>query len=335
MADERRKTEWKESFRTNRILILGILGTVLAAAGIGCFGVWSYNQYRRELIDTEQKQLLTMAETVGTSLVSFVEQELEGIDLYFSLLEAGGEKGSPIQAADQAADAFLNRKDGLYTAMACYDGEGNLLLQHGSMDFGYRWLSGEREAVICGKRLYKDHYEMYVSRRFEWNEEPYTAVYAMDLDKIYTRIVEPVKIGQGGYSVVKDRELSIIMHHAPGQIGMDAVYDRSRRYPQLDLTDLFEWIHMQEVEQEGVAVIQSYLWDDEALTPERRIVAYTTIELPGETWIVNSTLPFKELNGPLNRMLLRILGMSGLFILLAGGFVFVKTRILMRSEGQK
>ena len=335
MADNREKQNWKEAFYRNRILILGILGTFLATAVIGSFGVWSYNQYRRELIETEQEQLLTMAETVGTSLVNFVEQELDNIDLYFSLLETGGGESGPENAAKQAAEAFLNRKDGLYTAMACYHEDGSLMFQQGSMDFGHQWLGGEKGASICGKRLCGDHYEMYVSRSFGWDGEEYTAVYAMDLDQIYTRIVEPVKIGQGGYSVVKDRELSIIMHHAPSQIGMDAVYDRSRKYPQLDLTDLFEWIHMQEIQPEGVAVIRSYVWDDENLAPEQRIVAYTTVRLPGETWIVNSTLPFKELNGPLNRMLLRLLGMSGLFILLAGGFVFVMTRSLMRSESQK
>lgn len=335
MADNREKQNWKEAFYRNRILILGILGTLLATAVIGSIGVWSYNQYRRELIETEQEQLLTMAKTVGTSLVNFVEQELDNIDLYFSLLETGGGEGGPKNAAKQAAEAFLNRKDGLYTAMACYHKDGRLMFQQGSMDFGHQWLGGEKGASICGKRLCGDHYEMYVSRSFGWDGEEYTAVYAMDLDQIYTRIVEPVKIGQGGYSVVKDSELSIIMHHASSQIGMDAVYDRSRKYPQLDLTDLFEWIHMQEIQPEGVAVIRSYVWDDENLAPEQRIVAYTTVRLPGETWIVNSTLPFKELNGPLNRMLLRLLGMSGLFILLAGGFVFVMTRSLMRSESQK
>lgn len=41
----------------------------------------------RELVEMEQQQLLTMAETVGQSLVSYVSQELESMDLYFSALE--------------------------------------------------------------------------------------------------------------------------------------------------------------------------------------------------------------------------------------------------------
>ena len=335
MEKNRTKINWKEAFRENHILRMVILGTVLVSAVINCFGIWSYNQYRRELIETEQKQLLTMAETVGSSLVNFVGQELDNIDLYFSLLESGNADNAPLLIAERAAAAFLTRGDELYTAMTCYKESGQPIFQRGSMDFEYSWVTKDKTASICGKRFCGDHYEMYISRKFSCSGERYTAVYAVNLDKIYSRIVEPVKIGQGGYSIVKDSELSIIMHHAPGQIGMDAVYDRREKYPQLDLTDLFEWIHMQKMQPEGAAVIQSYVWDDENLAPEKRIVAYTTIRLPGETWIVNSTLPFQELNGPLSRMLLRLIGMSGLFILLAGGFVFVMTRSLMRLEGQK
>ncbi|MGP1588700.1 MAG: hypothetical protein ACTTHL_02220 [Oribacterium sp.] len=49
----------------------------------------------------------------------------------------------------------------------------------------------------------------------------------VNLNYLYETIVSPVKIGRSGYSVVKDKELAVIMHHARSQIGMDAVYDRA------------------------------------------------------------------------------------------------------------
>lgn len=324
----------RELIRGNRGMMFGIAICLAVSAIIIYSGVWSYRQYRQELIETEQEQLLTMAETVGTSLVNFVEQEIEKLDLYFSALELQVQTAG-IDRIEQAAEQFYDSGRGLYDAVACYDSMGRLIFQKGSMDYGFRGVADTKEAAICGKRLTGDHYEMFLSRKFLWGEELYTVLYAMNLDRIYERIVEPVKIGKGGYSVVKDRDLSIIMHHAPGQIGMDAVYDRSIRYPQLDLTDLTRWIELQQKQPEGVAVINSYMWDDPELSPEKRIVAYTSISLPGEHWIVNSTLPFKELNGPLNRMLLRLMGISGMFFGVAVVFVAIMTRTLVRSEGQK
>lgn len=323
-----------ESIRSNRGMAFGILGSVLASAIILYCGAWSYSQYRRELIKTEQEQLLAMARTVGTSLVNFVEQELDNLELYFTSLELQGQDREA-GGIRQAAEVFFESGDGLYDAVACYGPDGGLVFQLGPMDYGYRWAAGGKRAAICGKRLVGDHYEMFISKKFVWGGELYTVIYAMDLNEIYVRIVEPVKIGEGGYSIVKDKDLSIIMHHAPGQIGMDAVYDRGKRYPQLDLTDLSRWIQAQQVEPEGVDVINSYLWDDPGLAEEKRIVAYTSIRLPGETWIVNSTLPFRELDGPLNRMFLRLMGISGVYLAAVAIFVFVMTRSFVRTEGQK
>lgn len=123
--------------------------------------------------------------------------------------------------------------------------------------------------------------------------------------------------------------------HAPSQIGIDAAYDRNVRYPQLNLQDLFEWVTMQQNQPEGSRIIHSYVWDDPKLAPEKRIVAYTTIHVSGEEWIVNSTLPYEELNEPLSRMVRRLCGMSALFLLLLTAFVYFMTRILMQAGAQK
>lgn len=324
-----------EKHKMNQIRLLGIAGMTAASALTLYLSFISYTDYRQELIETEQTQLLTMAETVGKSLVNYVDQELDSMELYFSSLELSqGQK----QAADAvfAAELFLDHNDDLYDAMACYTADGQLLFQRGFMQFDPQMLSSEKQAAICGKQYCPDGwYQMYISRRFLLNGQSYTAVYAMNLNTIYTQIVAPVQIGKGGYSIVKDSDLTIIMHHASDQIGMDAIDDRNQRYPELDLSDLVRWIHRQQTEQEGYDVISSYVWDDPELHSEKRIVAYTTIHLPGEDWIVNSTLPFQELDAPLNRMFLRLGGMSGLFLLLVALSTFVITRSLMKAENQK
>lgn len=317
--------------------MLSGLGFLFSAAVIFYFICCAYGNYRQELIQTEQKQLLTMAETVGQSLVNFVEQELNTIDLYFSALETDisvpDDHGKVIE---QAASAFLEQKSTLYDAVACYDCDGHLLFQEGSMDFGYQWAGQTKQASICGKRLSMNGwYEMFLSKKVTFQDSSYTFIYAMNLNELYSKIVAPVKIGKGGYSIVKDSNLSIIMHHASNQIGMDAIYDRTVLYPQLDLSDLAGWIELQRTQPSGYSVIQSYVWDDPELASEKRIVAYTTIHLPGETWIVNSTLPFQELNGPLMQMIERLAGMGTLFLSILVIFSIIMTRSMMRAENQK
>ncbi len=315
------------------IFIFSILG-VLCAGIIFYFSLFFYRNYRQELVAVEQNQLLVMARTVGQSLVNYLNQELEVMDLYFS--EPGLGNSADDQDIRKAAAAFMDKKDGLYDGMACYDSRGSRIFEAGILDFDYREAPDSQEAVICGKKLSpKGWYQMFISRKFEWNKEPCTVVCAMNLNRIYQQIVAPVQIGKGGYSIVKDRDLVILMHHASSQIGIDAAYDRNVRYPQLDLQDLFEWVTMQQNQKEGCSIIHSYVWDDPELPPERRIVAYTTIHVSGEDWIVNSTLPYEELNEPLSRMIRRLLGMSALFLFFLVVFVYFMTRLLMREEAQK
>lgn len=319
--------------RHNRIYLPGILICMSALVLMIYFSILSYTSYRQELIATEQNQLLTMAQTVGKSLVNYLEEELDTIDLCFSSLD------SDIHAEDSkslrdTADAFLDRKGALYDAAVCYDPDGSPVYRRGDLDL-HPSLPAEHAVIISKKLSDEGWYQLYIARTFSWNNAPHTIVFAMNLNEIYQKIVAPVKIGSGGYSIVKDSRLQIIMHHAASQIGIDAVYDRSIRYPQLDLTDLFDWIRMQQTQPEGCSMINSYVWDDPELTPQKRLVAYTTITLPGERWIVNSTLPFEELDRPLSLMLLRLAGMCSLFFLILVAQVYLMTKSMIRSEGQK
>ncbi len=309
----------------------------LSASFIITVSLSFYRSYQRELIETEQQQLLTMAQTVGKSLVNYIQQELETLDLYFGSIQSH----APEETYEDlyiASSSFLRQKGDIYEAMACYTLDGVLLFQEGDWDFHCPDTpsSPDRHAMICGKQLTKKGwYQLFLSRDFLWQNSLCRIVYAMNLNELYEQIVAPVQIGQGGYSIVKDSNLDIIMHHAQDQIGIDAVYDRSRLYPQLDLTDLFSWISLQQTQPEGLSVIDSYVWDNPQLPPQRRIVAYTTILLPGEEWIVNSTLPLQELDRPLTHMMQRLIIMSAFFLLLLVVFVYLMTRSLDRAETQR
>lgn len=312
-------------FAVASILVLYICGSV-------------YRNYRKEMIEKEQEQLLTIARTVGKSLVNYVEEELSSLNLYYYALSEWHSDTQDREAElTEMVLGFLEKKPELYEAVRCYDAEGNLLVEAGEMEYSFSQLPACKEAVICGKHFCEGGwYQMYVAKEFTLNRDSFYAVYAMNLSEIHSQIVAPVVIGQGGYSVVKDSTLSIIMHHAPSMIGMDAIYDRSVQFPQLDLTELFDWLNRQLMEPEGKGIIASYMWDSPELTPEERIVAYTTIKLPGEeSWIVNSTLPYEEIVGPIANMQIRLTFMACFVLLAISFFVYLVTKNMIKAEAQR
>ncbi|MEI3166425.1 MAG: hypothetical protein V8S37_11840 [Lachnospiraceae bacterium] len=96
--------------------------------------------------------------------------------------------------------------------------------------------NGNQTARITGKEI-SDRtgwYELYIEKEVSSMSGIYTLTFAMDLKALYEKIVAPVKIGEAGYSTVKDQNMNIIMHHAKNQIGLEAVEGRIQKYPDLD-----------------------------------------------------------------------------------------------------
>lgn len=295
----------------------------------------SYRRYRSSLISSEQAELLTMARTVGTGLKSYLEQEIASVDTVFDLMEI--EEISSVDTLREAARHIVDSSDGLYRGAAAFQNQKMLfsLGQEIPADqLPLETLNGT--AGILGKRLSDSGwYEMFIGKRLASNTGDMVLVLSMDLNEVYRKMVAPVRIGQGGYSVVKDSDLAIIMHHAQNQIGMDALYDREDMYPDLDLTSLSEWLEMQRSESEGTGILDSYVWDDPDLPSVQRIAAYTTIDIYNERWIVNSTLPLEELADPLQQMIRIMAVITVLYLILIAFVVYFLTRALMREEAQR
>ena len=171
-------------------------------------------------------------------------------------------------------------------------------------------------------------YELYIRKEASSENGICILTFAMNLETIYQKIVAPVKIGRDGYSSVKDQNMYIIMHHAKDQIGLEAFDDRMKKYPELDLTSMNDWIKKQAQDASGTGVIDTYLWDDPGLARVQRVVAFQSIYIQGERWIVNSTIPVQELSRPLDSMMTMLTGAVLLYILL----LVVATVILLKNR---
>ena len=195
----------------------------------------------------------------------------------------------------------------------------------------------EHPARITGKQIspVTGWYELYIRKEIDTKEGLYNLCFAMNLEALYKNSVAKVKIGKNGYSVVKDQNLYIIMHHAKDQIGLDALFDRERLYPELDYSSMHAWLEKQANEDSGTGVIDTYDWADETHPRLQRVVAFRAIYIQGERWIVNSTLPVTELSAPLDDMMMTMIGIVFVYIMLLGIIMIYVLRTRFQALTQK
>lgn len=120
------------------VSLLIILSVVVVFAGSRL-----YSQYREQVIRTEESQLLTMAGIVGNNLNSYMEQQLEEIDLFYS------REGMPenVWAESGGINArtayFLKENAGIYNWITVTEPDGTK----------FRYEPGEKDVSgICGRR---------------------------------------------------------------------------------------------------------------------------------------------------------------------------------------
>ena len=298
-----KETKGKRQAAIGAVFLVVFLSLVMA---LSCAEF--YKRYKEQVIHTEESQLLTIAGIIGNNLDMFLNEQLEQIDLFYS--SENGLLGEKMQM-NRKISYFLDKNEKLYNwiRLICPDGR-QILYKAGTEPF-YEAAEAEHtpaghatNAQITGKKISEETgwYEMYIEKQVEANGAVYDLVLSMDLEQLYRQIVEPVKIGKGGYSIVKDQDTYIIMHHVKSQIGLEALEDRQKMYTQLDLDDLKQWLERQNKEDKGAGLIHTYIWDNPELKAVKRVAAFQAIYIQGERWIVNSTIPLTELSKPLDTM---------------------------------
>ena len=307
-----------------------------------------YQNYRDQVISMEESQLMTIAGIVGDNLDSYLEQKIHQIDLIYR--NAGmSEDRVRENGLIERTNFFLKENDGLYnwvtvtapdgTVTRYAPGQSTMVTKLGRGQAGLSeanagtehpaWISDKQISPLTG------WYEMHIRKEIDTEDGVYQLCFAMNLEALYKDSVAKVKIGKNGYSVVKDQNMYIIMHHAKDQIGLDAIYDRERLYPELDYSSMYAWLTRQEEEESGVGVIDSYDWADEEHPKVQRVAAFKAIYIQGKRWIVNSTIPLTELSVPLDDMMMTMSGIVFVYIMLLGIIMIYVLRTRFQAVTQK
>ena len=225
---------WKLKLMAVGVLIASLSLVVVLA------GFRFYSRYREQVIRTEESQLLTMAGIVGNNLDSIWNSSwMRSICFIHS---AGSPEEWAESNGDQAVDIiFLKKNADVYNWITVTEPDGTRFkyesgkeaVQESSAEKTMSVAPGNKDqkARITGKEICSDRtgwYELYIEKKVSSMSGICTLTFAMDLKALYEKIVAPVKIGEAGYSTVKDQNMNIIMHHAKNQIGLEAVEGASR-----------------------------------------------------------------------------------------------------------
>lgn len=318
---------------------------LLLSLAMAFAGSWFYRQYRKQVIQTEESQLLTMAGIIGNNLNTYLDEQLKQIDLFYAQ-EADSENKMPPEDIETRTAYFLKENGGLYNWITVTESDGTSLRYEPGKE---AVREQAEEAIRQGENQLPDQpsrifgkaisgqtgwYELYIRKEVPSENGICILTFAMNLETIYQKIIAPVKIGRDGYSSVKDQNMCIIMHHAKDQIGLEAFDDRMKKYPELDLSSINAWIKKQAQDTSGTGVIDTYVWDDPGLSRVQRVVAFQSIYIQGERWIVNSTIPVQELSRPLDSMMTMLTGAVLLYILLlvVATVILLKNRFLAETQ---
>ena len=293
-----------------RLLI--VIGGISIVTVILVINIAIFRNYERNITELQKHHVLTIAKAVADNLESQYEHILSSFRIYCEVAESVDELEAYYHHWDEISFIALLNEDGELLARygTAYDtflpGAFTLISEESAPPAG--WLS----PVQTGP----NHFVQFLYCPVVIDKMSCLAVASVETEAIYNQVVRPIKVGESGYSMVKDSLGIILMHSAPEQIGLDAVEGRLEYYADydLDLSDLKIWVEEQKAGDEGSRILNSYWWSDPDLRPSKKVVAFTKAHVGNDVWIVNSTLDYQEIAEPIRRAQEMVIFSSGIII---------------------
>lgn len=290
---------------TRQEKIIFLISTVAIALML-FLNITIFQKYQENLVALQESHLLTTARAVAGSLRNYYDESLEHFALYFERDVTSGQLQEYCRELPEVTGTYLITADGEVLHAASADLSGAKQFDEEALrgilkDYQSRSTVRARllPPVLTGER----QYTQFMVKEIETDlaDQAYV-VASIDTAAIYQKMVKPIKIGENGYSMVKEYDGTILMHKSAEQIGLDSVDGRRERYSEydLELDDLERWVQEQRENEEGSGILDSYWWEDgKDPVKTQKVVAYTRVPVGDEEWIVNCTLDYKEIQEPL------------------------------------
>ncbi|WP_432631184.1 ATP-binding protein [Brotaphodocola sp.] len=145
----------------------------------------------------------------------------------------------------------------------------------------------------------------------------------LNTERYFETMMEGLRVGKNGYVLLKDSKGVILLHPEREQWGIDAIQDREKLYPGLDLSSLQELINKQNRGEEGVDDYYSYWWMEPNQPRVRKICAYSPMYIGEDFLVLSAVMDYDEVYIPVAVGVVRLITIFVIFfgILIVMGIV--------------
>lgn len=288
-----------------RSFVIMLLGALVIAVVTGA-SYYNYKLIQDQVIQRDQKQLLTIARTVAESLESFFAyrgQELASIatnrTFQEELTQLDSENPPVFQSLD---DYFLIQKDQIemvayFTAegVPVYSVPSHMLNQVKLTAYGTNQISKGLGPVVGS--VYREGDGSFINiLQPVWSGEKQAGflMAKIDLDTVYKKLVQPVKVGEKGYASVKDSRGVLLMHPNREDIGRNVLDARKGEYPDFDWSELEALVALQLQKEAGVGIYHSLWFTDNDQKRVKKFNAFSPADIGQDFWTVNVSMDYVE-----------------------------------------
>ena len=336
--------------------ILAVLGLLVVVAAVGLLARKSCKDFEQSVVGHTQQHLLTIAKTAAQRSEEFIEEHLAVLQVF---------SRNPSIKKDVYSKLVHGKPDSEYCPVRSFYEEHKrdidaftVLDDKGIMLERYPFIADRPGMDHTDKPgvsyVIKEH-EPYVSKVFVNNlgktaisvstpvfhNEQFVGIVRcmIQLDTIYKRFVEPIRVGKKGYLQIVNDDGIITAHPNPKYIGKDIVAIRKAAFPNYDWSELENIIGKMTKGQEGVGTYYSVRLDADEPKFVKKLTAFTPIKLGHELWSIGVTTDYEEISGPIITHTRNISMTAGLLILVfsaAGLWIYKvqkeKTKLTTKAE---
>ncbi len=148
---------------------------------------------------------------------------------------------------------------------------------------------------------------------------------------IYEQFLAKVRLGERGYTSLKDKDGVVIMHIDENQIGVDTFNERYTAYPELDSPQSQELLYNQYHLDFGSDVVESYWWEEEVAETSLKLISYASNDISGFKFVTTVVVEVSEVIAPI-RSLTWLLVLIACVLVLVVGFMIYHFQVAKRKE---
>ncbi len=297
---------------------------------------YNYRAVQDNVIQIEQSQLLSLADTVADSLERFFVNQTHNLEIlaknrYFISNYIAQQKGLITEAAFQNIEDYYSIQADNIELIRLIDSKGDEIYTYPITDYGHGIDSDfkklyEQQKSIVGD-IYDEQGKLYINilQPVVTDGEISGVLYVkIKLETIYHAFIVPVKAGEKGYASVKDSDGILIMHPNAKDIGVDVMEARTTAYPNFDWSELQALVEKQKRGESGVGIYHSLWFNDNLEKRVKKFSAYSPARIGDDFWIMNVSKDYVEVVSFLKKRTYNII-IINFFIIL----IFVTTLLYL------